>query len=298
VSLTVRFWGTRGSVPCPGPATLRYGGNTPCLEVRTADGALIILDAGTGMRPLGRTLTARPAEEQANGSERRPTSIVGDLFLTHLHWDHIQGLPFFAPLYREEHRFTVWCPSTVVADAERVLRSQMSPGVFPVDFGQLRAAVEFRNADAGRVACTSADVRALPVRHPGGALGFRVAGPDGGALVYVPDNELDPAAAYDAPRDWRDRLVEFARGARLLVHDGMYTPAEHRGRRGWGHSTYTEALALAIDAGVETLALFHHDPERGDDALDHVVAECRAIAEERGGGTRVIAAAEGLELEV
>lgn len=298
MSLTARFWGTRGSVPCPGPTTLRYGGNTPCLEVRTADGALIILDAGTGMRALGRALTRRPAERSTDGSERRATPIVGDLFLTHLHWDHIQGLPFFAPLYREEHRFTVWCPSAIVADAERVVRSQMSPGVFPVDFDQLRATVEFRIADVGDVACSGADVRALPVRHPGGALGFRVAGPDGAALVYVPDNELDPAAPYDAPPDWRDRLVEFARGARLLVHDGMYTPAEHGGRRGWGHSTYTEALALAIDAGVETLALFHHDPERGDEELDAVVAECRAMAEARGSEVRVIAAAEGLELEV
>jgi ribonuclease BN (tRNA processing enzyme) len=167
-----------------------------------------------------------------------------------------------------------------------------------VPFDQLRAVVEFRDAGGGSVGCDGVDVRALPVRHPDGALGFRVAAKGGGALVYVPDNELDPAAPYDAPGDWRDRLVEFVRGARLLVHDAMYTPAEYRRRRGWGHSTHTDALALAIDAEAETLALFHHDPERGDDELDRVVAECRAMAEQRGSGVKVIAATEGQQIDV
>jgi ribonuclease BN (tRNA processing enzyme) len=259
------------------------------VEIRGSDGRLVVLDAGTGIRPLGRSLLGR-----RGGAA---TAITGDVFLTHMHWDHIQGLPFFAPLYHREHSFTLWCPSAVVADAHRVLRHQMSPGVFPVAFEQLEARVEFRDVDGGSVGCGAVRVSALPVRHPGGALGFRVEG-EGGALVYVPDNELDPAAEYDAAAGWRDALVEFARGARLLVHDAMYTPAEYRGRRGWGHSTYTDALALAIDAGVETLALFHHDPDRADDELDRVVAECRSVAAERGSGVTVIAAAEGLEITV
>ena len=286
MTLRVRFWGTRGSIPTPGPDTVRYGGNTPCLEVRGAGDALAILDAGTGLRELGRALLAAGAP------------LTADLYLTHAHWDHIQGLPFFAPLFRSGHRFRIWADEGQLRRIERAVRAQMAPDVFPIPFEEVRAAIEFRALGEAATGGDAFDVSALPVRHPGGALGDRV-GPrngGGGALVYIPDNELDPESAYDAPADWRDRLVAFARGAALLVHDAMYTADEAASYRGWGHSAAEAAVALALDAGVGRLALFHHRPERRDDEVDEILARCRALA--GTGRLEVIAAREGTTLDL
>lgn len=291
MSLTLTFWGTRGSIPTPGPTTVRYGGNTPCLELRTAEGWLVILDAGTGIRELGQALLAR-----GNGSP-----IVGDIFLTHVHWDHIQGIPFFAPLFREGNRFTIWGSRSLQASIGRVVRNQMSLGVFPVSFEELRAQVEFQElAEEERRRGTGYEVSAFAVRHPGGALGYRFSAgnADGRALVYVSDNELSPQARYDDVPGWRDRLVEFVRGASVLIHDSMYTSAEYPSFVGWGHSTQDEAVQLALDAGVERLVLFHHRPERSDDEVDRCVERCRALVAARGRPLEVLAAAEGLSLQV
>jgi phosphoribosyl 1,2-cyclic phosphodiesterase len=289
VSFRVHFWGTRGSIPSPGPATVRYGGNTPCVEVRTSTGWLIVLDAGTGIRELGRSLMQR-----ASGAPIR-----GDIFLTHVHWDHIQGIPFFGPLFQRGNEFTIWSKSLEPA-IDRVVRDQMSPVVFPVAFEELDATIEFAELSEGRRAANGYEVRAFEVRHPGGALGYRFAesGNGSAALVYISDNELGAGATYDTREDWRRRLVEFVRGARLLVHDTTYTREEYEHHRGWGHSTYEDAVELALDAGVETLVLFHHKPERTDDEVDQRVAECRALVERRGGSVRIVAAAEGLTLTV
>jgi ribonuclease BN (tRNA processing enzyme) len=266
--------------------------------LRTAAGGLLILDAGTGIRALGRALL----EASHGGREAEPGGpgayVAGEIFLTHFHWDHIQGLPFFAPLYRPGHRFTVWHPRAAGTDAARVLREQMAPAVFPVGFEQLQAGVELREVAEGRRQGAGYSMSAIPVRHPGGALGYRFAGGDGRGVVYIPDNELDPAAEYVGPADWRARLVEFVHGARVLVHDGMYTAVEYDRRRGWGHSTYLDAVALALDAGVATLALFHHAPERSDAEVDAIVEECRAVVTRKGGTLDVIAAAEGMRMAV
>lgn len=288
MSFTLRFWGTRGSIPSPGPATVRYGGNTPCVELRTADGGLIVLDAGTGIRELGRDLMAR-----ANGD-----AIRGDIFLTHAHWDHIQGIPFFAPAFQRGNHFTVWGSSALATSIDRVLRDQMSPVVFPVSFEELAARFDFRELAEGSHVTNGFVVDALAVRHPGGALGYRFTDPAASesSLVYISDNELGEGAAESADPGWRHRLVEFARGARLLVHDATYTPEEYPNHRGWGHSTWRESLQLALDARVETLVLFHHHPDRDDDALDRVVETCRREGAERG--MRVVAAREGMTLEV
>jgi phosphoribosyl 1,2-cyclic phosphodiesterase len=287
VSLAVCFWGTRGSVPSPGPSTVRHGGNTPCVELRTATGARIILDAGTGIRALGQAMAA---------AGESPRDI--EIYLSHLHWDHVQGLPFFAPLYQAGYRVTVRAAEPL--EAERVLRGQMSPHVFPIPFGEMPATVKFCSADGAERRGDGYGVRALPVRHPGGALALRFSDRPGlaGGIVYIPDNELDPATQYAAPSGWRDELVAFVRGARLLVHDAMYTPAEREQRRGWGHSIYTDVVAMALDAGVETLALFHHDPERSDDDVEAILGACRRLAAADGRPLTVIAAAEGLRLTV
>jgi len=291
--MRLQFWGTRGSIPSPGPQTVRYGGNTPCVEVRTSDGWLIVLDAGTGLRELGRSLLAR-----ASGGP-----ISADVFVTHAHWDHIQGIPFFAPIFQRGNHFTIWGARSMQTSIDRVVRDQMSPVVFPVSFDDVDAVIEFREM-AERDVCrgTGGDytVRAFSLRHPGGALGYRFAERHEGAgsLVYISDNELSPRAQYDLPPQWRRDLVQFVQGADVLVHDAMYTVEEYDHHQGWGHSTYGDAVALAVEARVKTLVLFHHKPERADDELDRRVEECRAAARAAGGALTVIAAAEGLTLSL
>lgn len=290
MSLRVQFWGTRGSIPSPGPTTVRYGGNTPCVELRTSTGWLIVLDAGTGIRELGRSLIAR-----ANGAPIR-----GDIFLTHAHWDHIQGIPFFAPLFQQGNHFTIWGSQALSPALDGVLRGQMAPVVFPVAFDQLDAQIDFCAVTEGRRRTNGYEVRAFEVRHPGGALGYRFAeaGDEAPALVYISDNELGSGASYDTRPNWRPGLVEFVRGARVLIHDTTYTSAEYDHHRGWGHSTYEDAVDLALDARVETLVLFHHKPERSDDEVDQRAAECRAIVQRRGARMDIVPAAEGLSLTV
>ena len=291
MSFRVQFWGTRGSIPSPGRSTVRYGGNTPCVEVRTADGWLVILDAGTGIRELGRTLI-----ERANGGP-----IQGDIFLTHAHWDHIQGIPFFAPIFQRGNHFTIWGSASLETSIDRVVRDQMSPVVFPVAFEELDATIDFRTlAEGERCTGTGYEVTAMEVRHPGGALAYRFVEPRAkpGALVYVSDNELGHSDRYSTPTGWRERFVEFVRGATVLVHDATYTTEEYDHHRGWGHSTYRDCVDLALQAGIGTLVLFHHEPRRTDDEVDRRTEECRALVKERGGSLEVVAAAEGLTLTV
>ncbi len=289
MNLRVRFWGTRGSVPTPGPQTVRYGGNTPCVEVRTDEGWLIILDAGTGIRELGQDLLAR-----SNGAP-----ITGDLFLTHAHWDHIQGIPFFAPIFGRGNHFTIWGSASLERSFAQVLKDQMSPVVFPVSFEELDATIDFKGLPEGiPTSGRGYDVTAFAVKHPGGALGYRfkAAGQRDGGLVYVSDSEIAAHPRYNAPADWREKLVEFVRGAQVLIHDTTYTTEEYDHHRGWGHSTYTEAVALALEAEVGTLVLYHHEPRRTDDQLDQQLAQCQQLVKDRGATLHVVAAAEGLTL--
>ena len=290
MSLRLQFWGTRGSIPSPGPKTVRYGGNTPCVEVRTADGWLIILDAGTGMRELGRSLLGR-----ANGAP-----IKGDIFLTHAHWDHIQGIPFFGPIFQRGNHFTIWGSHSLETSIDRIVRDQMNPVVFPVTFEELDATIDFSAIDETKQQRQGFEVSAYPVRHPGGALGYRFTDTsDGGhSLVYISDNELGSGGKYETPVGWRSNLVNFVKGAKVLIHDTTYTADEYDHYRGWGHSTYDDALSLAIESEVEQLVLFHHKPERSDEELDQRVEACREIVKVRGGQLDVVAAAEGMTLTV
>lgn len=289
MSLRVRFWGTRGSIPTPGSNTVRYGGNTPCVEVRTEGGWLIILDAGTGIRELGRNLL-----ERSNGAP-----IKGDIFLTHAHWDHIQGIPFFAPIFGQGNHFRIWGSQSLENSVGKVVRDQMSPVVFPVTFEELDATIDFQDLATGSVTKgTGYEVTAFAVQHPGGALGYRFSEPGGRgkALVYVSDNELAEHERYSNGPDWRKRMVEFVRNAGVLIHDTTYTTEEYDHHRGWGHSTFADAVELALEAKVGTLVLFHHEPRRTDDQLEQCLAACRAMVQDRGGSLQVIAAAEGLTL--
>jgi phosphoribosyl 1,2-cyclic phosphodiesterase len=286
--VAVRFWGVRGSVPSPGAATARYGGNTPCVELRAADGRRLVLDAGTGLRPLGDAMTA----EAAAGA---PAAAEGaSILVTHAHSDHVQGLPFFAPLSRGTAPVIVYAAESDRASVEAAIASLLRPPLFPHADGMLGRL---------RVATLAADgvvagfrVRPLATAHPGGAAGFRVTceAPGGGAdartVVYIPDNEL---AAMEGECGARRALLDDIAGADLLIHDATYLPSELAAHRGWGHSSYAEAVRLASDAGVRRLALFHHAPARDDAAIDRLARVAAAIAAASRGAPEVVAAAEG-----
>jgi len=250
MSLQLRFWGTRGSIPAPGPNTVRYGGNTPCVEVRTSTDALLILDAGTGMRELGRSLITR-----ANGA-----AVGGEIYLSHAHWDHIQGLPFFAPMFANGNSFRILGPHGAGRTIERVIRDQMAGDVFPVTFDELRARIEFGALAEGPQSANGCELVAFGVNHPGGAVGYRLSETEGTghSVVYISDNELGSGGDYGSDARWRARLLDFVGGARVLVHDAMYTADEYDRHRGWGHSTFDDAVRLALVACVAQLGHFHH----------------------------------------
>lgn len=285
----VTFWGTRGSIPTPGAPTARYGGNTPCVAIERADVGvehLVILDAGTGIRPLGRALT-----QHHNG----PVAV--DLFLSHTHWDHIQGLPFFAPFFERGNAVRVWGAKQGAVDLRTILRQQMDPVVFPVPIEGLAAQLAVEHIDPGQFEIEGFVVRTIRLRHPGTTLGYRLTPVDGGGSVaYVTDNELGPGGTYDVGPSWRREMVEFLDGVAVLIHDAMFTPAEVELHRGWGHSSYSEAVKLAAEAGVQRLVMFHHLPEHDDAAMDLLVGGAQEAAAGTDFAGDVLAATEGMEL--
>jgi phosphoribosyl 1,2-cyclic phosphodiesterase len=287
----VTIWGARGSIPTPGPQTARYGGNTPCLAVE-ADGAggrsYVVLDAGTGIRPFGR-----------EAAETAQTPVTVDLLLSHTHWDHIQGLPFFAPLFDRRNTVRISGPRQGQVELERILRDQMNPVVFPVPLDQLDAALSVTHVEAGVFDAGAFRVQAARLRHPGTTLAYRLAPRAGGpSLAYVTDNELGPGGTYDVGPRWREELVAFVGGADVLIHDAMFVADEMARFSGWGHSTAAEAVRLAADAAVGRLVLFHHRPERDDAGMDALVAEAQRLAARVARGLDVVAATEGLRLDL
>ncbi len=286
MTYTVKFWGTRGSIPTPGPQTARYGGNTACVSVSGPGGRLVILDAGSGLRPLGHELMVH-----------RNGPIAADILLSHTHWDHIQGLPFFKPLSAPGNSFCILGAAQEGVALEEILRRQMDPMVFPVPLRALAAAIQVQEITEGEVTLPGFTARAFRLRHPGTTLGFRLAPAGGGTdFAYLTDNELGAGARYPVAADWRRRLVEFLAGADTLIHDAMYAEQIAPARCGWGHSTPREAVGLAAEAGCRRLILFHHEPEHDDDALDRLLEDTRGHASRTAPGLEVVAAAEGMEL--
>jgi phosphoribosyl 1,2-cyclic phosphodiesterase len=291
MAYTVTFWGTRGSIPTPGAHTARYGGNTPCVAVEATgggrgNGQLVILDAGTGIRALGRELV-----------ERQNGAVQAEILLSHAHWDHIQGLPHFKPFFAPGNAVRIWGSRQGTTSLEAILRQQMDPAVFPVPLDALSAQLTVQQVDQGDFSVGPFRVRSIKLRHPGTTLGYRLTpGPGGAAMAYLTDNELGPGGHYHTPPSWRKELVAFLAGVELLIHDAMYTPEELEEHRGWGHSTFEEAVALAGEAGVKRLVLFHHEPEHGDEAIDALVAAARRQARAKGMPAEVVAAQEGMTL--
>lgn len=274
----IRFWGTRGSIPTPGPTTVRYGGNTSCVEVRDATGTLLVLDAGTGLRELGIALM--------NSNGARPFSL--DLLLSHLHWDHIQGIPFFRPAYDPNSTLRIRGPRQS-RPMKELLGMGMDDPFFPVDLDDLPAKLQIGElADGSDEQIGAFRVRSAQLYHPAPALAYRIEA-DGRSLVYATDTE-DPFSGRPNP------VVELARGADTLIHDAQFVKSDFKPT--WGHSTIDTAIEVAASAKVKRLILYHHDPDRSDDALDHIGRDAQRAGRERSPGLDVVVAREGLELEV
>ncbi len=280
--MRVTFYGVRGSIPTPGPSTQRYGGNSACVEVRLADGSLIVLDGGTGIRVLGNQLLR----------ER----FIGPIHLlvTHPHWDHILGLPFFAPVFRKGTRILLYSfgPRWMGGRDRPVL---FDGDHFPVRRAELPAQIEIVEPVGDQVSIGAACVTRVRLNHPGGSDGFRIDDADGASLCYLTDNELAPPAA---PTTSPAELARFARGTDLLIHDAQYLPSDMPAKAGWGHSLVGDVLKLGRDAEARTVALYHHEPERDDDALDLIARDAERWAQTHAPGMQTLVAREGLSLEL
>ena len=271
--LEVKFWGVRGSIPTPVAENLGYGGNTTCLEIRTSRNNVFVIDGGTGIRSLGAALLSEFAGEQ----------IDLHLFLTHFHWDHIQGLPFFMPLYSPLNRVTLMS-GIPPAKLKETLAGQMVSPYFPVPFNFLAAKQDFGAVSAEGDSQAGITVRAFPMNHPQGAFGYRFES-NGAVIVHASDFEHGHPE-LDAV------LREYARDADILICDSQFTPEEYEARKGWGHSTWLECTRIAREAGVKRLVLFHHAPEHNDAAVTEIERQARSHFE------NTVAAKEGMVLRV
>jgi phosphoribosyl 1,2-cyclic phosphodiesterase/ActR/RegA family two-component response regulator len=295
-AITVRFWGTRGSIATPGPATTRYGGNTSCVEVRCGS-HILVFDAGTGLRALGQALL----EE----FEARPLTM--HLFVSHTHWDHIQGFPFFMPAYQPGTTINVYGPSGEGRPLEKLLRGQMDPDYFPVALGDMGASLRVHEYRAADFVIGDVAVSAMYLNHPGMTLGYRVSY-GGKRVVYATDNEpyrttlarfsqrADSGEDFGANLD--TELVNFVAGAELYIGEAQYTDEEYPAKVGWGHSSVSATVEVALRAGVKALALYHHDPMHDDDVVAAMEAQARRLVEARGSTMRCFAAQEGQLIEV
>jgi phosphoribosyl 1,2-cyclic phosphodiesterase len=279
--MEIRFWGARGSIPSPGPSTLEFGGNTTCLEVVLRSGRRIVIDAGTGIRLLGDHLQTTVA------------TIRIHLLLTHNHWDHLIGLPFFLPIYREDSEVQIDGWPLAFQALKRVFDDHMGDGFFPVAFEQLKAHMNFLNQISRKpLVLDDAQIDSLPLNHPQGCLGFRFR-EDNQTLVFITDNEI----GLDGGSRFPD-FVNFAQGADLLIHDAQYLPEDMATHRGWGHSSFEEAVHLALEAGVKSLLLTHHDPGRTDAQVRELVSRARQMVQVSGQALTVDAVREGDEISL
>ena len=297
-STRVKFWGVRGSIPVPGSSTVGYGGNTSCVEVR-ADGEIIILDAGSGMRELGIAL-----EKEFGDRPIRPT-----LLISHTHWDHIQGLPFFLPVYNQKNSLRVLGYEGARAGLATALAGQMETSFFPVSLRDMPSAILIEELKEMEFTIGRVKVEARFVNHPGICVGYRLKTTNG-SIAFLPDNEpydvlklsqagpgkSDFAEARAYAAEERGKLVEFLRGTDILIIDAQYTDEEYAQKIGWGHGSLSSVVALALDADVRKLFLFHHDPNHDDKMLDDIVEAARMLVLESGRPMEVEAAREGAEV--
>jgi len=292
----LKFWGVRGSIPTPGPQTSRYGGNTPCLELNYDGENFFILDAGSGIRALGQHLMTLGK------------SIKSHIFISHMHWDHIQGIPFFVPAFIPGNEFTFHGAQEADMKLEDILSDQMNPVNFPVQIDEMSSKFVFENLYEGNYEFNGIKVETLYLNHPGYALGYKFY-VNGKAVVYISDNEpypVYPNTSQDTDNpdeiqiveDNNQRLINFAKDTHIFVHDAQYTPEEYKTKYQWGHSPYDYTVKVAMEANVNTLVLFHHDPVHDDDFIDKMIDSAKKISWQSGSNMKIIGAREGLELSL
>jgi len=274
--LRIRFWGVRGTIPVPGQETVKYGGNTPCLDILTSDQQVIIVDAGTGIRALGKTLL-----------EEYPRHVTAAILLSHTHWDHIQGLPFFEPLVSRRNRFVVYGRERDGRRLEEILSGQFFEPYLPFAYRSLRANLHVEEVRSGETIVISENttVTVADLDHPGGSLGFRIED-NGSQFSYCSDTGHEGAV-------FSQSVLDLVQGSDLLVHDAHFANRDLANTYAdWGHSSWVEAAALAREANVNTLALFHYSPDLSDEELDRIRDEVRSHF------PRTIMTREGLHLEL
>ncbi len=281
--MRVTFHGVRGSIATPGLSTVRYGGNTVCVDVRLSDGTVLVLDAGTGIRELGRILLREQHKAPIN------------LLITHAHWDHIIGIPFFGPIWRKDQHIVLYPLATIAQERLRhnsILFDQIH---FPASAADIPARIELIDPTEERWRIGSAVISRVQLNHPGGAQGFRVDDADGSSVCYLTDNELAPPGP---PTTSRETIAKFSRNAGLLIHDAQYLESDMPAKHGWGHSLVSQVLELARQSEAAAVSLFHHEPERDDEALDRIGVSASVWLKEQGSSTQAVVAREGLTLTV
>jgi len=278
VRMKIKLWGTRGSTPVSGPQYVKYGGNTPCVEVRFNDGNILIIDAGTGIRELGESLIEEGFSKELN------------ITITHSHWDHIQGFPFFKPIYLKEARIKIRGYISTAKKLKQILATQMEKTYFPVPLDALASEIIFdESVDNWNI--EEALIKGIEVNHPSLCYAVKII-EDNKSFVFMTDNEL---GQKESKTDYKD-FVEFVRDVDYLIHDTMYLDEEMSEKRGWGHSSLGEVTKLAIDANVKNLGLYHHDPTRTDDQIDEMETRCRQILKDNGSNTLCFATYDRQEL--
>jgi phosphoribosyl 1,2-cyclic phosphodiesterase/ActR/RegA family two-component response regulator len=283
----VKFWGTRGSIATPGPETIRYGGNTACVEVRCGED-IVIFDCGTGIRELGIALAKEYADR----------NLEVHLFVSHTHWDHIQGFPFFQPAYRAGNRVNIFSLHSPDRSLEKLFTGQMDGNYFPVTLDDLMARLHFEEL-AGDVSIGDTKISHMHLNHPGLALSFRMES-KGRSLVYMTDHEPYHKLLGDSPHTKKlDAEIDaFAKDSDLLIREAQYTDEEYLHKKGWGHSSTSDAVVSAVNADTKRLVLFHHDPMHDDQQIDSMVEFCRSKIQEQGKEIRVMGAADKLTLRI
>lgn len=279
--MMIKFFGTRGSIPSPGPGTVRYGGNTTCVQLVSKGGDLIIIDSGTGIRKLGIELSKMNNMPHIH------------LFLTHSHWDHIQGFPFFLPAYLPKTSITIYGCPPAYTKLQEILSNQMESQYFPVKFKNLKANINFENFCRNkRLQIKSLLIETIENYHPGTAYALKFV-ENKKVFVFMTDNEL--SLNENSPTSWEE-FKEFCKDADCFIHDAQWDEDELPKKKGWGHSSYKEALKLALDSNAKQFYLFHHDPDRLDFQIDKFVQGCREIIKKKGRNTYCDAAREGAKL--
>ena len=288
--MQIKFWGTRGSIPVPGENTIKYGGNTPCVEVRTKDDNIIILDAGSGIRELGKALCS----EDFTGHL--------DIMLSHYHWDHIQGIPFFGPLYNEKNDVTVYGQNTDGKNVIEVLNYQMVPNHFPIDINDFHAKMNFVNIPNNKsFEVSGLKIDTFKANHPSNTISYKLT-ENGKSLVYLPDNELKLNDFSDNQnpeqiKELNSDLIDFCKGCDYLIHDTMYDEDLIKKKQGWGHSSNVALAYFGIMAEVKHLILFHYNPDYFDDKIDKMCDETERVIHEYKSDLKCIPAKEGLIIE-